>query len=155
MSVDVDSLLERQLENLLSIDTELPPLEESLFELKSHPELLALRAQEDSVLSSAEAEKRSLRPSLGLTTSLQAYRKAPVQTGLWDVQLTLTIPLFNPSVKPQMDEFEAQALQARKQADQTQLELEQQLRTAYSDRLGATERAVSYTHLTLPTICSV
>jgi outer membrane protein TolC len=137
----VRDLQEHRLENLLGLHVNLPSYEEALKELDTHPQLLNWGAQALSSDAAAKAEKKSMKPNLGLSTKLQSYRDSGQNAGTVDLALTLTIPLYDPTVGPTVALFEAQAEEARAQSQNTRLQLLQDLDIAYSGSQGARERS--------------
>lgn len=141
MSVKVDDIKDCQVEKILELEVDLPTLQESMAELESHPQYLTYLATQLSSKASAAAEKKSMRPNFGLTTNLKAYDKFGVEANTWEVLLTLTIPLYDPSVGPNIDLYQAKELEAKENARNTKLVLVQEVETAYASSVGARERA--------------
>ncbi len=141
VGVKLEEIGSRPLEDLLRQEPEVPDFEQSLDELDTHPRLLSISAQGRSAGAAALAERRSMNPNLGLSTSLQGYRSGGFDAGVWEVQLLLTIPLYGPTVGPRVKELQAQVEEAELRWTDARLELLQGLQASYSDRLGAQQRA--------------
>lgn len=140
MGVPVDSIANRKLYNILGLDLELPAFEDSVKELETHPQILSFKAQALSSEATARAVRRGNGPNLMAKLSTQTLDNVGVTTAYWAVELTLNIPIFDPSVGPQVEEAEANLLRAVENAKNTKLELLQQLESAYSDHQGAEQR---------------
>ncbi len=141
MGVKREDIQSRPVEDVLTRPVELPPYDRAVSELDTHPKLLSISAQKDSSSASITATRRRMSPNLGVSTSLQGYQDYGYASGLWQVQLLLTIPLFDPTVGPQISEFQAQVQEAQEQWANVRSQLLLQLQTAYSDSEGARQRS--------------
>ena len=141
MACPVDEIKGCKTEELLKIQVQLPTLNEAMAELETHPQYLLYKAGELSNEASARAERKSMRPSFGVNTSLKAYDKYGVEANTWEVLFTLTIPLYDPTVGPQVDLYKAKVLEARENARNTRLQLIQEVESAFASSVGAQERA--------------
>lgn len=143
VGVPMESISSRRLEPLLDLYVEVPPWEDSVRELETHPQILSYKAQALSSEATAKATRRSMGPNLGVSVNPQGFYDSGALGGLWEVELTLTIPIYDPTVGPQIDEAEAQVVQAVENAKNTRLELLQQLESAYSSHQGAREQVAA------------
>lgn len=143
MAVKVEEIKDCKVEELLKLTTQLPTREDAMAELQTHPQYLTYLASELSSQASADAERKSMRPNFGVSTTLKAYDKYGVEANTWEVLFTLTIPLYDPTVGPNVDLYEAKVLEARENARNTQLQLVQGVESAYASSVGARERAAA------------
>lgn len=137
----VDDIKDCKTEDLLKLQVNLPSKNEAMSELETHPQYLIYKATELANEASIRAERKSLRPNLGVTTSLKAYEQYGAGANVWEVLFTLSIPLYDPTLGPKIDLYKAKVLEAQENAKNTRLGLVQEVETAFADSVGAQERS--------------
>lgn len=128
------------LDDSISIPTNIKDLSFYLESINTKPEILALRSALESSRFNLKAQSAGHRPSLDLTGNLYPYRYHHQINGAeWDTNLTLTFPLYAGGV------VDARIQDASEKTIQVELQLQQNIRNAERNIINAYNNLMSST----------